>query len=99
MRDMDLVARLGGDEFGLLLDDVMDRAAAEHVAAKLVHAMHLAFEVGALTLNVSTSIGVAFYARGMSADDIIRRADGAMYIAKRSGRDRNAVDAEPIIEP
>lgn len=99
VRDMDLVARLGGDEFALLLDDVADRAAAEHVAAKLVNAMHPAFEVGALTLNVSTSIGVAFYARGMSADDIIRRADGAMYIAKRSGRDRYAVEAEPLIEP
>lgn len=99
VRDMDIVARLGGDEFALLLDDVTDRAAAEHVAAKLVNAMHPPFEVGALTVNVSTSIGVAFYARGMSADDIIRRADGAMYIAKRSGRDRYAVDAEPLIEP
>lgn len=99
VRDMDLVARLGGDEFALLLDEVTDRAAAEHVAAKLVNAMHQAFKAGALTLNVSTSIGVAFYARGMSADDIIRRADGAMYVAKRSGRDRYAVDAEPLIEP
>lgn len=98
VRDMDLVARLGGDEFALLLDDVSDRAAAENVASKLVNAMHPAFEVGELSLTVSTSIGVAFYARGMSADDIIRRADGAMYIAKRSGRNRYAVDAEPIIE-
>lgn len=99
VRDMDLVARLGGDEFALLLDDISDRAAAEYVAGKLVNAMHPAFEVGDLSLNVSTSIGVAYYARGMSADDIIRRADGAMYIAKRGGRDRYAIDAEPNIEP
>ncbi|WP_379787675.1 sensor domain-containing diguanylate cyclase [Massilia agrisoli] len=99
VRDMDLVARLGGDEFALLLDDISDRAGAEYVAGKLVNAMHPAFEVGELRLKVSTSIGVAYYARGMSADDIIRRADGAMYIAKRGGRDRYAVDAEPNIEP
>lgn len=98
VRDMDLVARLGGDEFALLLDEVSDRAAAEHVAGKLVGAMHPPFQVGELSLEVSTSIGVAFYGRGMSADDIIRRADGAMYIAKRGGRDRYAVDPEPIGE-
>lgn len=98
VRDMDLVARLGGDEFALLLDDISDRAAAEGVASKLVDAMHPPFVVGELSLSVSTSIGVAFYVRGMSADDIIRRADGAMYLAKRGGRDRYAVDPEQITE-
>lgn len=99
VRDMDVVARLGGDEFALLLDDVSDRAAAESVASKLVNAMHPPFELGALSLSVSTSIGVAFYRRGMSADDIIRLADGAMYVAKRAGRDRYEIVSEPVTEP
>ncbi|NML61936.1 diguanylate cyclase [Massilia sp. RP-1-19] len=99
VRDMDVVARLGGDEFALLLDDISDRSAAERVAGKLVAAMHPPFQVGRLGLSVSTSIGVAFYRRGMSADEIIRQADGAMYTAKRAGRDRYEIVAEPVIEP
>lgn len=99
VRDMDVVARLGGDEFALLLDDISDRSAAERVASKLVDAMHPPFAVGALRLTVSTSIGVAFYRRGMSADDIIRQADGAMYVAKRAGRDRYEIASEPVTEP
>jgi PleD family two-component response regulator len=61
--------------------------------------MHPPFQVGELSLTVSTSIGVAFYRRGMSADDIIRKADGAMYVAKRAGRDRYEIASEPVTEP
>jgi diguanylate cyclase (GGDEF)-like protein/PAS domain S-box-containing protein len=88
VREMDVFARLGGDEFALLLEDLPTPEAAEWVAAKLVEAMLLPFELGEHTITVSTSIGIAFFEQDMRPDDLIRRADQAMYYAKREGRNR-----------
>ncbi len=92
LRDIDVFARLGGDEFALLLADLPDRAAAEGVAAKLVTAMRAPFALGACTVTVSTSIGVAFFQPDMDSGELLRRADQAMYDAKRGGRDRFELD-------
>ena len=88
VREMDVFARLGGDEFALLLQDLHDGEAAEKVAQKLVEAMQAPFQIGVHTLLVTTSIGVAFFQQGSHADDVIKRADQAMYRAKRGGRNR-----------
>lgn len=92
LREVDVVARLGGDEFALTLEDVPDRAAAESVAAKLVAAMQAPFIFDALELRVGTSIGVAFSSPTGSAQELVRRADQAMYRAKHGGRNRFEVD-------
>jgi PleD family two-component response regulator len=42
-------------------------------------------QVGETVLQIGTSIGIAFHASGMTADELIRRADQAMYLAKQSG--------------
>lgn len=97
VRETDTAARLGGDEFAVLLDDVRDHAAAESVARKLVGIMQAPFQFGDLTLRVSTSIGLAFLQDGMSADELIQRADQAMYRAKRNGRDRYEIDSRPYM--
>ena len=44
---------------------------------------------------MSTSIGIAFFEAGMAPDELIRRADQAMYVAKRAGRDRFEVASAP----
>lgn len=88
VRAMDVFARLGGDEFALLLQDLHDAAAAEQVARKLVEAMQAPFQIGAHLLRVTTSIGVALFRHGAQTDDLIKRADQAMYHAKRGGRNR-----------
>jgi diguanylate cyclase (GGDEF)-like protein/PAS domain S-box-containing protein len=88
VREMDVFARLGGDEFALLLQDLRDSQAAEKVAQKLVEAMQAPFLIGTQTMSVTTSIGVAFFQQGSHADDVIKRADQAMYNAKRGGRNR-----------
>jgi diguanylate cyclase (GGDEF)-like protein/PAS domain S-box-containing protein len=89
VRDVDLFARLGGDEFALLLEGLPNRQAADQVAAKLVGAMQAPFRLGAArTVQVSTSIGLAFLEPSMRADDLVRSADQAMYHAKREGRNR-----------
>ncbi|WLI90785.1 diguanylate cyclase [Massilia sp. R2A-15] len=92
LREMDVVARLGGDEFALTLEDLHDRHAAESVAAKLVAAMQQPFVFDGVELTVGTSIGVAFSAPELSAQELVRRADQAMYRAKHGGRNRYEID-------
>ena len=91
VRGSDIAARLGGDEFAVLLVDA-DAAAGAAVAAKLVDALAVAYPLGALQLAVSASIGVAVFPQaGASADELLRRADEAMYRAKLAGKRRHAV--------
>jgi diguanylate cyclase (GGDEF)-like protein/PAS domain S-box-containing protein len=86
VRDSDFVARLGGDEFVLIVEDLALRSDAAAVAEKLVAAMRPPFSVGERSHAVSTSIGIAFLEAGMSADQLVKAADDAMYEAKRAGR-------------
>ncbi|WP_433291505.1 diguanylate cyclase domain-containing protein [Actinoplanes sp. CA-030573] len=80
LRDQDLIARLGGDEFAALLPDVAPAAAAV-VAERMVEAVrHLP------DCPTTISIGVAS-APAIALDDALRRADQAMYEAKRAGGD------------
>jgi diguanylate cyclase (GGDEF)-like protein/PAS domain S-box-containing protein len=92
VRESDIVARLGGDEFAVLLEDLPSRAAAEHVASKLLEAMQAPLPVKGTALVIGTSIGIAFSGSEPSVEDVIRRADQAMYKAKRGGRGRYEVD-------
>jgi diguanylate cyclase (GGDEF)-like protein/PAS domain S-box-containing protein len=85
VRGADTVARLGGDEFGFLLVDVTAPGAAE-VVDRIRQALSEPFRLHGLTLQVEASIGIALFPdHGESADELLRRADVAMYVAKRSG--------------
>lgn len=81
VRGEDLVARVGGDEFVCILSDA-DEDAGAHVAGRLLEAALDARHRGDAP---RLSIGVACAAPGTSLDDTIRRADAAMYEAKRAG--------------
>jgi diguanylate cyclase (GGDEF)-like protein/PAS domain S-box-containing protein len=84
IRESDVVGRLGGDEFCLLIE-MPNRQAAHKLAAKLIDLMRPVMQVGEVALRVGTSIGIAFHEPGITADELIRRADQAMYLAKQSG--------------
>jgi diguanylate cyclase (GGDEF)-like protein/PAS domain S-box-containing protein len=85
VRAGDTVARLGGDEFGFLLLDVSPSGAVE-VVDRIRQALAEPFRLQGLTLQVEASIGIALFPEhGESADLLLRRADVAMYVAKRSG--------------
>ena len=88
VRSVDTFARLGGDEFALLIESVRNTSAAEAVAEKILEVTQTHFELEGRIVRVSTSIGVVTVAHGENTDvdELIARADGAMFEAKRAGR-------------
>lgn len=85
VRAADVVGRLGGDEFAVLMPET-DAPLADAAAKRLVAGLRNVFKG---TPNVTASIGlVSCIATDASTDDLIRRADQAMYDAKRNGKDR-----------
>ena len=86
LRASDTMARLGGDEFAVILPGIDAPEGAEQAAAKLLAALHQPFEVNGETLHVGGSIGVVLFPEhGRDSDTLLRRADVAMYAAKRAG--------------
>ena len=87
VRAVDTVARLGGDEFVLVLEDLAAVEDGRQVAAKVVAEMSRPVVLEGRELLVSASAGLAFYPEdGEDAQTLLRRADEAMYEAKRTGR-------------
>jgi diguanylate cyclase (GGDEF)-like protein len=87
VRDIDTVARIGGDEFVLVLTSAAARAEAEEVAQRAIESLRKPMRISNVDLHVSTSIGIAFYPTdGLTAENLVARADAAMYCAKQRGR-------------
>ncbi len=85
LRESDTVARLGGDEFAILPSGGLEGAALEATAEKILEALRQPIELLGNTVDVDASIGVARYPEdGEEANVLLRRADVAMYQAKRS---------------
>src|SRR5207244_1572503 len=84
LRESDTVARLGGDEFAILLPGTDDLDAVR-AAERLLKALDLPFPVREQSLNVEASIGIALYPEhGEDEEALLRHADVAMYVAKRT---------------
>jgi diguanylate cyclase (GGDEF)-like protein len=93
LRETDTVARLGGDEFAVMLPDQTPEE-AEIVARALVETIRdrTAELPGSYPGRVTVSIGVASFPNPVcTADEMLTRADRAMYEAKQSGRDRYSI--------
>ena len=87
VRSDDLVARLGGDEFAVLQSGAHADEAPHALAQKLQHAIERPYTIGDQLLHTSTTIGIAVYPdHGTDPDQLIRRADLALYHAKECGR-------------
>lgn len=93
VRTTDTVARLAGDEFVVVLEMLNGNPDALDVAEKILHAIQQPFALIAATLTLSGSIGIAMHwPKDMTtADQLIMLADGAMYTAKKMGKNRAVV--------
>jgi diguanylate cyclase (GGDEF)-like protein len=93
LRESDILARLGGDEFAIVLPGV-DESEARLVASNILQALRLetSGERRIGPRSVTASIGIALLAGSekLTADELLVRADIAMYDAKEAGRDRAA---------
>jgi len=90
LRDSDTVCRQGGDEFLILLGDVRDSSDVGEIAVKLLEQLTAPFLLEGLEVSTSGSMGIAMYPDdGADFDELLKKADIAMYAAKDAGR--NAV--------
>jgi diguanylate cyclase (GGDEF)-like protein len=88
-----LMARLGGDEFACaFLFDLADPAAPGFIADRIVTRLSQPFEIDGIHAHVSASLGIAAHHRGDEGtiEALMRRADIAMYAAKKAGKNRLA---------
>ncbi|MFT5152610.1 MAG: diguanylate cyclase (GGDEF)-like protein/PAS domain S-box-containing protein [Planctomycetota bacterium] len=86
LREVDTVARLAGDEFTVILPGVQDNESAMLVADKLLLAVASPIDIACKKVRVTPSIGIALYpSNALDRDDLMQRADQAMYQAKSNG--------------
>jgi len=99
LRKGDTVARFGGDEYLVLCEDVTGRDEASKLAGRLVEAINRPIRIGEQEIVVQASVGLTLTDDpGEPPEDIVSRADRAMYEAKHKGRARVEV-VDPIRRP
>jgi diguanylate cyclase (GGDEF)-like protein len=88
IRASDTAARFGGDEFAVLLEDIEGVQEAADAAERIIDAVGAPLTAGHKELVLRCSLGIAIAAENepVDADELIRDADAAMYIAKRDGK-------------
>jgi len=92
IRSCDTATRLGGDEFAVLIDDLSDESQAMTVAERILEALAEPLDVAGRTVEPTGSLGIAFAVDGRdTADELLRDADAAMYLAKDRGKGAYAI--------
>jgi len=87
LREEDTLARLGGDEFTVIVKDLNEAQNASLLAQKIIEVLKEPIIIDEHTLYVSCSVGISLYPNdGISAQNLLKYADAAMYKAKDSGR-------------
>ncbi|MEO3678393.1 EAL domain-containing protein [Rheinheimera sp. FR7-31] len=91
LRKVDTLARLGGDEFVVLLTDLhpdleLASQKANLIGEKIVQLLSEPFILQQRPYSLSASVGVAMFSDGCNSDELLQRADLAMYDAKERGR-------------
>jgi len=97
LRQQDSLARMGGEEFAILLPDTTGEAAlitAERVR-RMVEGLEVPFETGPVRMTVCAGVAQLDLACGW--EEMMRRADAAMYEAKRRGRNLVSARTEPVL--
>jgi diguanylate cyclase (GGDEF)-like protein/PAS domain S-box-containing protein len=94
LRATDSVARLGGDEFTVIMEKLTRLEDAATICRKICEAMEPPFSLDETTLNVTASIGLAYYHGGPETPEtLLKLADDMLYQAKKSGRNTYRIAA------
>ncbi len=89
VRENDTVARLGGDEFAIVQTGIREQADAAVLARRVMSKFAAPFSVGGSQVKIGMSIGIALAPKdGTTTDDILVKADTALYRSKSGGRSR-----------
>jgi diguanylate cyclase (GGDEF)-like protein/PAS domain S-box-containing protein len=90
MRPVDTAARLGGDEFAILIHDAESELQSIEIAHRVMDTIAASIALDGRDITIATSIGIAFSDQGMisgsDAEELLRNADAAMYMAKENGK-------------
>ncbi len=86
LRDSDILARQGGDEFTILLTEIKEEKDAVSIAERILASLQEPWIVNESKFNTTSSIGVAYYKKGLSFSQLMKNADTALYAAKEAGR-------------
>ncbi len=86
LRADDTAARLGGDEFAALIENVQHPDAVEETAERILEALSAPFMIDGEALHAVASIGITTTPEADNADDLLRQADLALYVAKGAGK-------------
>jgi len=88
-RDSDIAVRFGGDEFAILMVNSGTDENIELIAQRIINNLSTALIIDGNQIKIGASIGNAVYPKdGESHDQLIHKADAAMYPAKKQGRNR-----------
>jgi diguanylate cyclase len=101
IKGRDVAGRLGGDEFAILLQQTPAsgaRALAEQIRAAVAAGRIRRTDGKDLPGSVALSVGVAIGGNGDNLESMLARADAALYVAKRNGRNQVAVNGDPGAE-
>ncbi|HMT07216.1 MAG TPA: EAL domain-containing protein [Pyrinomonadaceae bacterium] len=97
LRPSDIVARLGGDEFTILLEGAYNEREVTMIAERIQQRFNVPFDLSGHEVYSSASIGILHAsAAHLTAEDMMRDADTAMYQAKRAGKARHATFDEEM---
>lgn len=98
-RTGDVVGRIGGDEYVALLRNVPNLDIVRQKADKLINLMQMhCSDASGGEISLSASVGVAICNKGDSFDEVFRRADSALYVAKNKGKNRYSVNADSCLQ-
>ncbi|MGD8567186.1 MAG: GGDEF domain-containing protein [Gammaproteobacteria bacterium] len=97
VRKSDIICRLGGDEFGLLLHGLHNPEDLRELSQKLIRLLSEPMTINTQVVHVTASIGISLFPNhGSTPDELINKADQAMYRAKNKGKNRYTFYLEEV---